>query len=285
MSGFFRSDLALEVGELLRSSPEHQSLPRGLHFESFDRDGFHFDCVDILDKEASERIGKPIGSYHSIFLDKFIQRRNDAFPDAVIALSKLIKSCIPEKFENVLIAALGNPAITPDALGSAAADNIIVTRHLKLLAADEFKLFSSVSLCRTGVLGTSGFESAFHIKSICDMLNPDFVIVIDALAAADFSRLCRTVQVCSTGLAPGSGVGNDREALNRDTLGCPVIAVGVPTVIDAAVLSFSSEHNDLFVTTRNIDAEIAQLGKLIAYAINYSLHDGITINDIDLLVD
>lgn len=284
MSDIFRSDLALEASELLRGSLKKCELPRGLRSESFDRNGFHFDCVDILDEEASARIGKPVGKYYTLSLDKLIERKSEAFPDAVKALAGLIKICAPEGFSSVLVAALGNPQITPDALGTAAADNIIVTRHLKELVPDDFRAFSSVSLCRTGVLGTSGFESAFHIKSICERINPDFVIVIDALAAADFSRLCRTVQICSTGLAPGSGVGNDREALNLETLGCPVLAVGVPTVIDASVLSSSSEHNGLFVTTRSIDTEIRQLGKLIAYAVNYSLHAGITLSDIDMLV-
>lgn len=284
MSDKFRSDLAFEASKLLQGSLKQCDLPRGLRFESFDRNGFHFDCVDILDEEASQCIDKPIGKYYTLTLDRLIERRDESFSDAVKALAGLIKICAPEDFSNVLIAALGNPQITPDSLGTVAADSIIVTRHLKALHLDEFNAFSSVSLCRTGVLGNSGFESAFHINSICEKIRPSFVIVVDALAAADVSHLCRTVQLCNTGLAPGSGVGNDREALNIDTLGCPVLALGVPTVIDAAVLSSSSEYSGLFVTTRNIDTEIKQLGKLIAYAVNYSLHNGITLNDIDMLV-
>lgn len=283
MSACFRSDLALEASELLQSSLKKCELPEGLSVESFDRRGFHFDCVDILDDEAAQIIGKPKGKYYTLSVDRLIERKDEAFSDAVKALAGLIKICINGKSDNVLVAALGNPLITPDALGSSAADNLIVTRHLKKIYPDEFRNFSSVSLCRTGVLGTSGFESSFHISSICESLKPDLVIVIDALAAADFTRLCRTVQICNTGLAPGSGVGNDREALNKDTLGCPVLAIGVPTVIDASMLSSSPAHKGLFVTTRNIDTEISSLGKLIAYSVNYALHDGITLNDIDML--
>ena len=145
------------------------------------------------------------------------------------------------------------------------------------------------------MLGTSGIESADYIKWVCDNLKPDKVIVVDALAARSLNRLCRTVQITDTGITPGSGVGNSRSAINKDTLGVPVIAIGVPTVVDIRSLladmgdANSSEEaaksNDMIVTPRNIDSEVACASRIVAYAINLALHEGLTVEDIDMLVN
>ena len=181
------------------------------------------------------------------------------------------------------MAALGNPDITPDALGSLAASNIIVTRHLKQQIPADFAAFSSLALSRPGVLGTSGIESAQQIKLLCSRLSPDLVIVIDALAGADLDRLCRCVQVSSAGISPGSGVGNDRQSLSAETLGVPVVAIGIPTVIDAGVFGEES-LSGLFVTPRSIDTLVRSGARVIAYGINLAVHQGLGIGDIDMLV-
>ena len=135
-----------------------------------------------------------------------------------------------------------------------------------------------------GVLGSSGIESAEQLRLLCGSLRPDCVIAIDALAGCEAERLCRTVQICDSGIAPGSGIGNDRAALCRDSLGVPVIAIGVPTVIDAAHFSSEPALRGLFVCPRNIDEAVHCAGRLIAYGVNLAIHPGLTVVDIDALI-
>ena len=192
-----------------------------------------------------------------------------------------------------LIICLGNEQITPDALGPMCSRQLMVTRHLKSHLPDDFSAFAEVSVVTPGVLGTTGIESALLAKGAVDAVQPDAVIVIDALAAIGTHRLCRTIQICDTGIEPGSGVGNRRFALNRETLGVPVISIGMPTVVDADtfVSDLLQEDTDLqgrgegmFITPREIDTLISDSAKLIAYGINFALHHGITLEDIDMFI-
>ena len=122
------------------------------------------------------------------------------------------------------------------------------------------------------------------VKSIAEDLEPDVVIAVDALACSEPERLCRTIQITDSGITPGSGVGNDREALNKDTLGAPVIAVGVPTVMDVRTVSDSDALEGLFVTPRDIDTTVSDFSKLIGYAVNLSMHPELSIQDLDMLL-
>lgn len=242
--------------------------------------------VKVNDSEAAKALCKPVGIYSTLELDAYISRTENSFAACANALSTLLR-----RFEAIsngksfLVACLGNKAITPDAIGPETANRLIVTRHLKGSLPRDFAAFSSVAVLRTGVLGTTGIESADALKAVCDRIRPDCVIAVDALASAEFPRLCRNIQICDSGISPGSGVGNDRKALNRDTLGVPVIAVGVPTVIDAACLSDDETLSGSFVTPRNIDELVSSTAKLIAYGINLALHPGLTVEDVDLLVE
>ena len=183
----------------------------------------------------------------------------------------------------VLAAALGNPDITPDALGPLAAESILVTRHLKEQQPEDFAAFCSLALCRPGVLGTSGMESALQVKTLCAALQPDLVLVIDALAGAEADHLCRTLQITDSGIAPGSGVGNNRPAFSRESLGIPVVAVGMPTVVDAGL--FGGENlAGMFVTPRSIDSLVRAAGRVIGYAVDLALHRGLTVEDVDALL-
>ena len=239
-------------------------------------------AVEITNQEGSQALGKPLGKYFTLDLPQRFERGAEQFEAAAQAVGVLIGRCC-KKHDSVLVAALGNPDITPDALGSLAAANIIVTRHLKVQAPADFAAFSSLALCRPGVLGTSGIESAQQVKLLCSRLSPDLVIVIDALAGTDIDRLCRCVQVSSAGISPGSGVGNDRQELSIETLGVPVVAIGIPTVIDAGI--FGEEGlPGLFVTPRSIDALVRSGARVIAYGINLAVHQGLGIGDIDMLV-
>ena len=278
-----RTDLADEAQKLWQAdSPDVGGLSgvKAVHEELH---GFPVTAVDILDREGADALKKPMGKYFTLSLPEHFGRGSESFPGCVAALSELVRRCIHGSPERVLVAALGNPDITPDALGNLSAANILVTRHLKHSDPETFKGFCSLALCRPGVLGTSGMESAAIIATLCRELSPELVLVIDALAGADADRLCRTIQISDAGLAPGSGVGNSREALNRDSLGVPVVALGMPTVIDAANLG-SSNLSGLFVTPRDIDSRVRQSGRIIGYGVDLALHRGITMADIDLLL-
>ena len=185
---------------------------------------------------------------------------------------------------SVLVVGLGNRAITPDAVGPDAIDSVMVTRHLREQLPEHFGQFRPVAALAAGVLGTTGVESADMIRALAVHLHPDAIIAVDALACAELDRLGRTVQLTDTGITPGSGVGNDRAGLSRDTLGIPVAAIGLPTVIDAGGFSDDPRAEQMFVTPRDIDTVVRDAAKLIGYGINLALHDGLTIGDVDMFL-
>lgn len=277
-----RTDLASEARELL--SPEIGEK-RGILAREEEIEGLHCTAVEVISEEGAAVLGKPQGKYFTLELGGHFQRGDESFEAAAQAVAELIRRCAGgRKIRRCLIAALGNPDITPDALGSLAAANIIVTRHLKSAAPQEFAGFIDTALCRTGVLGTTGVESAAQIRALTNMIKPELVIAIDALAGAELERLCRCVQVSSAGIAPGSGVGNDREELTRASLGVPVVALGVPTVIDAGSVAEADALRGMFVTPRNIDSAVRAAARVIGYGVNLALHAGLSVSDVDMLV-
>lgn len=278
---YARTDLASE----LHSRLEGKDI-NGITCTESQSDGFNVTEVDISNDNGAQLLCKPIGKYLTLELDSFLNRRENSFSIAANLIAELLKH-FPAILNSskFLIACIGNPLVTPDSIGPATADSILITRHLKQNMPNEFGAFSSVSLIRTGVLGTSGVESAAQIKAIVSEVKPDCVIAVDALASGDLRRLCRNIQICDSGISPGSGVGNDRAALNLEYLGIPVIAVGVPTVIDASAFTDDEAAKGLFVTPRNIDEEVRSIAKLTAYGINLALHKGITISDIEMLIE
>lgn len=280
-----RTDLAVEAHKLWNSSSEENTQLKGVKARRQVIGDIEVNSIDILNAEGAKALSKPIGKYFSIDINSRFERGAEIFSDAAAAVSHLLSTLISGRgYTSFLIAALGNPDITPDAVGSVAAANIIVTRHLKSSMPEDFSSFSDTMLCRTGVLGTTGIESASQIKCICDDFKPDCVIVIDALAGSDLKRLCRCIQICDSGISPGSGVGNNRSELSEKSLGVPVIAVGVPTVIDASAFSDNEELKSMFVTPRDIDSSVRSISKLLAYGVNLALHPGLTVEDIDMLV-
>lgn len=278
-----RTDLAAEAHAQLSDSA---SELKGVSIESIKCHKIPVTTLRITESGAADALGKPLGTYYTVELDAVAARRENAFQDAALAISELLLrfDCL-RSANSILVACLGNRAVTPDALGPATADKLLVTRHLKNSLPDEFAAFRSVSVWRTGVLGTTGVESLRSLKAICGAVLPDCAIAVDALASAELERLCRNVQICDSGICPGSGVGNDREAISAESLDVPVIALGVPTVIDAAALCDSQAARGLFVTPRNIDEQIGSVSKLLAYGLNLALHPGLSISDIDLLVE
>lgn len=270
MTGF-RTDIAAE--DLPQDGGE---LP-GVLSHTQERDGFCITTVRILDEQGSSKLCKPIGTYLTMDLESFFRRDEDSFPRAVRLLAECIRRLLPLSPDtSILVAGLGNPAITPDAVGPHTAQLTLATRHLKEQLPEDFSGFRPVSVCQTGVLGTTGMESAVLVRAIQSAASPGAVVVIDALAARDSDKLCRTVQLTDSGIVPGSGVGNDRAGLSQKTLGVPVLAIGVPTVVDAG--------NGLIVTPRDIDRYVKDAGKLIAYGLNLAFHPGLSVSDVDMFV-
>ena len=189
-----RTDLASEARRIAQGDAGEMTALHGVEAHEETLHGFGVTAVEILDDNGAQKLNKPIGKYFSLELPSFMDRGGDNFAGAAEAISELLRRCLPDSIGSAFIAALGNPDITPDALGNLAAAYTLVTRHLKPLPG--FESFCSTALCRTGVLGTTGMESAAQIRTLVRELKPDCLIVIDALAGADPSRLCRTVQVC-----------------------------------------------------------------------------------------
>lgn len=277
----FRTDLAHEAFSHIG---ENTGCP-GLSLDVRTVGGFEITDVSVLDERGAKRLGKPVGRYITLSFECGLYRGSDRFTDCVNTLASLLTQVLhPSVNGTYLVACLGNPDVTPDALGSLTASGLIVTRHLKQSRREDFIGFSSVSVCRPGVLGTSGIESAEHIAALCSLLRPDAVIAIDALAGSDASALCRCIQLSDTGIAPGSGVGNCREALTSEILGCPVFSAGVPTVVDAGAFSDDAALKGQFVCPRSIDSDVRLVSDIISKALNLALHPGISFDDIQMLV-
>jgi spore protease len=292
----YRTDLAVESLEMSRRQAHIADKLPGVRSEEKELEGFALTSVEILDEHGAELIGKPIGKYETLSLKGLMRREEDAFQRACRALCGLVRDLLPEDVAKpVLVIGLGNRHITPDAVGPRASDYIIATRHLAAQAPEYFASWRPVSALAPGVLGQTGVEAGEIIAGLVDTVQPAAVVAVDALAAGSLNRLTCTVQVTNSGIVPGSGVENARTALNRETLGVPVIAVGVPTVVDGATLAHGLAeqaglaHNALrapehpmIVTTRNIDKEISDLSRFIGYALNMAFQPGLSPEDIDL---
>ena len=294
-----RTDLALEARELWQESAERTTRLMGVKATKSKLEGYPVTRVDILDHRGEEALGKPQGSYFTIDLTTFWQRKADFFERAVRAVGTELKALLPVE-GSALVVGLGNAAMTPDAVGPLALDSVLITRHLLSAMPKQFAGFRPVSAFRTGVLGTTGVESAEAVRGLVAEVQPAMVLAIDALASRRCGRVCATVQLSDTGIIPGSGVGNARAALNAETLGVPVIAVGVPTVVDAATLTcdvlaeagkgelnpaaLQGAGDGLIVTPKDIDTQVHDLAKVIGYGINLALHTGLTIGDVELFL-
>lgn len=272
-----RTDLAIEKDSFISGN-----RPKGIRRKIFETEKTKVTKISVLDKEAAEVIGKPVGEYITVELDEF-SYDTELLDDRMKSISTQISSLLPKGDGTVLVAGIGNKDITPDALGPRCAEGIFSTRHITSELAEEIGLdfLNPVCSLATGVLGQTGIETGEIIKSVADAIKPKAVIVIDALAAAGLERLGRTVQITDTGITPGSGVGNKRAEISKNTLGVPVIAIGVPTVVDAVTLARAmtgnktatenAEAQNMMVTPREIDVMIERAAKLIALCVNCAL--------------
>lgn len=287
-----RTDLALEAREIWQENAQSQSELSGVIANEREVNGHHVHRVEIINDEGAKSLDKPCGTYITVELLGVARREDAVFPRAIKTVSEALLSILPEKTDSILVAGLGNRAITPDAVGGASVDNVMITRHLVDNLPEYFSSFRKVSAISPGVLGTTGVESYEIIAGVAKRIEPSCIIVIDALASRSIDRLCNTIQITDTGIIPGSGVGNARRAINKDTLNVPVIAIGVPTVVDVSSIIYDIANNSgisvpdgygdsLMVTPKEIDTRISDVGKIIGYAINMALQPGITIEEMD----
>ena len=244
-----RTDLAVEAHEMLQESQEEQKGIQGVIVKEREEEGITITKVTI-DEIASESMGKKPGSYLTLEVQGIHQQDTELQQKVERIFAKEFSYFLEEvgvtKEASCLIVGLGNWNVTPDALGPIVVENVLVTRHLFQLQPESVEEgFRPVSAIRPGVMGITGIETSDVIYGIIEKTKPDFVIAIDALAARSIERVNSTIQISDTGIHPGSGVGNKRKELSKETLGIPVIAIGVPTVVDA--VSITSDTIDFIL--------------------------------------
>lgn len=285
MSDFkVRTDLALEAKE---SVEEKASGLRGVsieeHFE--EESEVQITKVVIESKNGAKEMGKPMGTYITLEAPNMVEPDEDYHQEISKELAKHLRQIIPKATEeqSVLVVGLGNRDVTPDALGPNVINNMMITRHIIReygKAAYGSNKVNVISGIVPGVMAQTGMETAEIVKGIVEETHPDLVIVIDALAARSTKRLNRTIQITNTGIQPGSGVGNHRNAISEEVLGIPVIAIGIPTVVDAAtivndamdnLLNSMSELNNMYVTPKDVDETIKRLSFTVSEALNMAL--------------
>ncbi|MGL5651068.1 MAG: GPR endopeptidase [Paraclostridium sp.] len=314
-----RTDLALEAREIYEQGNDGSNIP-GVKIDTKELDDCIVTKVEVLDEQGSQIMNKGIGIYTTIE-SKLMKYDDDESREQVIEYLKdeLIDILGTDKTKKTLVIGLGNWNITSDALGPKAVSKTLVTRHIFKNYNKEYDDdFTEVAGLSPGVMGITGIETSEIVKSIVDMIKPDRVIAIDALASRKMERVNSTIQISTAGISPGGGVGNKRKALNKDYLGVDVIAIGVPTVVDAATLTSdvldlaidnlmeqSKESKDfynmlkelkeeekyhfireslepydknLIVTPKDIDDTIENLAVIISEGLNRSLHPGRIVN-------
>lgn len=275
--------------------------------------------ITILDEQGAAIMGRAPGSY--LTLESKALRENNKMVHKNIGqiFAQKLKEILPlQDDSSILIVGLGNWNATPDALGPKTVEYSMATRHLFHYAPEELRHgLRSVSVIAPGVLGITGIETAEIIKGIVDRVKPDLLIVIDSLAAGNVERINSTIQVATTGINPGSGIGNKRAAINQETMGIPVIAIGVPTVVNAAIIAHQAMEKlfshlqstpnlravyqglqpvavgqminqvlepfggQLMVTPKEIDEQIENTAKIIAMSLALSLHPGIPPEEVE----
>ena len=294
-----RTDLALEAHQIWQEGAEEGSALSGVRSESRRREGFEVDAVTVSTREAAEALGKPEGVYITIELTGLLRREEGAFQRAVTAVADELRPLLRSDGP-ALVMGLGNRAVTPDLIGPLTVDHLLVTRHLVAQLPEHFGSLRPVAAAAPGVLASTGMESSLVAGALCARLKPACVIAVDALASRSLDRLCRTVQISDTGVIPGSGVGNHRNPLTQESLGVPVLTVGVPTVVDGATLALDLLERggrtgtdradlpggeDFFVTPREVDQRVADLGRVLGYGVSLALNPSLSVEELTMLLE
>lgn len=297
------TDLALEAHDALRAQTG-QEIP-GV---TVDRESFphgQITTVKIVDEYGAAMMGRKPGTYITIEAPVIRENNREAHAQIVQVFAKALSSLfqLPEK-ANILVVGLGNWNATPDALGPRVTKNTLVTRHIFNFAPEEIPPgMRSVSALSPGVLGITGIETAEVIRGVVDNVKPELIIAVDALAAGSVERIASSIQLCDTGISPGSGIGNKRKGITEEEMGVPVISIGVPTVVHAALIAgaaisqlyqaYNKTPPDqqtldgiigqllqpfgghLMVTPKEIDELIQNCARIIAGGISAALHPGV----------
>lgn len=332
MSKHIRTDLALEGHELfkenaLKEQARENREPQGVEIETAGTKDIKITRVKVTSPTGEAAIGKPMGNYITLEVPGLRENDQELYENTCKALALEIGRIIQLKEKSVVfVVGLGNWNVTPDALGPKVISSMMVTRHLLEYVPEQVdKGVRPVCAIAPGVLGITGIETGEIVKGIVDRVKPDLIIAIDALASRKMERVSTTIQIADTGIAPGSGVGNKRMELSKTTMGIPVIAIGVPTVVDAATMAndaidlviddmvkqsptgseffkmmksidrnekyqmiqevLSPGVGNMIVTPKEIDDIIDRVSKVIANGLNISLHQGITLNDVNRYVN
>lgn len=315
------TDLALEIAENISSDFTNIDGVKMAQKE-YEDINTSVTVVDIINEMGAEKMQKPIGKYITIESGEIKENNREVHEKIIAILSRCIdRLCSHNQSSTILVVGLGNSKVTPDALGPKVVDRVLVTRHIRdTISEDIADDVCSVSAISPGVMGVTGIETFEIVKGIAEKIHPDLIIAIDALAARNVSRINSTIQLTNTGVAPGAGVGNKRKTIDFDSMGVPVVAIGVPTVVDAATLAndtidrllsavlpemdkesplykplcslanddkyeliteiLSPYSENMFVTPKEVDAVIENLTNIIANGINIALHRGINFEDI-----
>lgn len=311
MGNEMRTDLALEENERIRSDKKECHGIK-VSEEYMEKEDIRITTVIVETENAARKMGKPKGIYITLEASSMSQAEERGHRDVSVQLARVLRQMLPhqEKELSVLIAGLGNRMVTPDALGPQTVDHLCITRHMLkeyghyAYEDPDTPLISSIV---PGVMGQTGMETVEIIQGVVENVHPDLLIVIDALAARSARRLGRTIQITDTGINPGSGVGNHRNSITKESIGIPVIAIGIPTVVEAVTIVndsmtgfldaleemdsvqalnrswkaldeaeqrelirelLSPQLNNMFVTPKDIDAAIAQMSFTVAEGLN-----------------
>jgi spore protease len=301
-----RTDMALEARDIVRGNARGE-VP-GVRVEEQRRDGVHITRVTVDTDEAGRLIGKPPGRYITLDVPRFKDRDSALRTQVMESLTDELDPLLGPRHHHILVVGLGNWNATPDALGPRVVDRLLVTRHLNEVVPSDIRgRMRPVSAVAPGVLGTTGIETVDIIRGIVNQTKPDLVVAVDALAARAIERLVGSIQIADTGIHPGSGVGNRRHGITKDTIGVPVLAIGVPTVVLASGIVLQAvqqlvaqlkdeaalyriveqmdtqeqrqlieevigpQMGDLMVTPKEIDVLINDMADVLAEALNRAL--------------
>lgn len=273
-----RTDLAAEtVKELGDSLPEGLCLTKKLLSKRV------MTMLEVTSQQGEDAIGKPQGIYVTIEGNPFWEDQGDC-PEDMEAVAAGIRFLLPEE-GLVLVVGLGNREITPDALGPQTAEHILATRHLssELCAQTGLEHLRKTAVLAPNVLGKTGLESLETIQAVVDKIKPAAIVAVDALAAGELERLGRTIQISNTGICPGSGVLNARKELSEQMLGIPVVAIGVPTVVDLSSYLSDEKGEAMMITPREIDLLIERAVRFLSLCINRALQPTLSLQELTLL--
>lgn len=276
-----RTDLAVEARELAGERVG------GVDFRTYSENGLSISRLTIKTDKAKQTLGKDRGTYITIALPSLTDNFS-ATDKRLVTIGSEIRSLLPVN-GLILVAGLGNEEITPDSLGPKTALKVLATRHIsgELARASGLNRLRPVAVMNTGVTGQTGIETGEYILSVVKRIKPNAVVAVDALASRRLERLGTTLQISNAGISPGAGVGNHRTRINKDTIGVPVISIGVPTVVDVQTIAgdlldsgLGSDESKLpkigknmIVIPREIDLLTERASRLIGFALNAALQD------------